>query len=552
VTRCGDGNIDKAQGEECDDANGVAGDGCSKDCKAEGGFTCVDKEKKDAQPCKSGTGDCLQLPITYRDFDGADQATGHPDFLYYGATPAGGKKTYCVPNASGRTQGLSGTCPGNDSTALCLGLTKPVLEGGKPVANEARTGGLTCACQFTDWDKTPISTELNGMTALPTGITTSKCSSGGSGEITVIKQAAAPVIQSAKTFEQWYSDSTFSTKSVGVLELAAVAGAANNYRYTASDGRTLYDDIHDIWLAKNGGTVPAGAATSLHSGFFPLDDSAGPHNVKMCNLWPYWTAPTSCTKDQWDVRGGTGSPPPGATAASVKGEKRNFYFTTEARYLFRYAGGETLTFHGDDDVWVYVNGKLVLDMGAPHERLEGTVTLTATGANAVLKAYDVITESPTTVGTPQTTTGLGLEVGRTYEIAIFHADHHPRDSNYQLTLTGFSRTYSECGPTCGDGVATVGEECDNGAANNDALYGGCTTKCIYGPFCGDGKKDPEEDCDLGRGNVGGYGKADGCTPGCKKAHFCGDGILDSAYGEGCDAGNAVNSSCGSDCQIIMQ
>jgi fibro-slime domain-containing protein len=426
-----------------------------------------------------------------------------------------------------------------------------VLENGKPVANEARSGGLTCACQFTDWDKTPISTELNAMTALPSGITTSKCYSGGSGEITVIKQTNAPVIQSAKTFEQWYTDSTYSTKSVGVLELAAVAGAANNYRYTASDGRTLNDDIHDIWLAKNGGTVPAGAATSLHSGFFPLDDATGAHATKMCNLWPYWTAPTSCTKDQWDVRGGTGSPPPGATAASVKGEKRNFYFTSEARYLFRYAGGETLAFRGDDDVWVYVNGKLVLDLGAPHERLEGTVTLTATGANAVLRYHDVITGAFLQVGTAQTTTGLDLEVGRTYEIAIFHADQHPRESNYQLTLFGFTRTVSECQPTCGDGVATIGEECDLGEGNEDGLYGGCTTACTIGPYCGDGKVDAEEQCDLGPKNEGAYGIA-GCTPACRRTHYCGDGILDTAYGEACDMGPSGSSSCDKSCQILAR
>ncbi len=36
-------------------------------------------------------------------------------------------------------------------------------------------------------------------------------------------------------------------------------------------------------------------------------------------------------------------------------------------------------------------------------------------------------------------------------------------------------------PSCGDGIVTAGEECDNGAANNDTLYGGCTTQCKFGP-----------------------------------------------------------------------
>jgi fibro-slime domain-containing protein len=550
VTRCGDGNIDTYRGEACDDGNGRSGDGCSAECKIELGFECTNYDKKDAQPCRKSAGtECLQLPITYRDFDGSNQASGHPDFLYYGSIPVGGKKIYCVPNASGRSQGTSGSCPGNDSTELCLGLTNPQLDGkGKPVANTNRAGGLTCACQFTDWDKTPISTELNAMATLPAGITTSKCSSGGSGEISVIKQTNAPVIQSEKTFSQWYNDSEFSTKSVEVLELSPVTGTSNNYRFTASDGRTLYDDIHDIWLAKNSQPVPTGAKSTLESGFFPLESVKGTHAIKMCNLWHYWTAPSNCIKDQWDVRGGSGSPPPGATAASVPGVERNFYFTTEVRYLFRFVGGETLTFHGDDDVWVYVNGVLVLDMGAPHERLEGTVTLSATGTNAILRSQDVITQEFSSVGKPQSTP-LSLDVGRTYEIAIFHADHHPRDSNYQLTLTGFSRNYSKCGPVCGDGVVSGGEECDLGKDLNTGVYDGCNPDCTFAPYCGDGQTDsPNEDCDKARENVGTYG-LDGCTPACNRAHFCGDGNVDLANGEQCDAGRTPSTQCNKECIV---
>src|SRR5262249_34685945 len=134
-------------------------------------------------------------------------------------------------------------------------------------------------------------------------------------------------------------------------------------------------------------------------------------------------------------------------------------------------------------------------------------------------------------------TSFGMAPGNVYEIVVFHAERNPIDSNYQLTLTGFQSERSSCSPTCGDGVATVFEECDLGAANSDTAYGGCKTDCTFGPFCGDGVKDPQEECDDGKNTTIAYG-ATGCAPGCKLPPRCGDGTRDP--GEECDLG-AQNS-----------
>jgi fibro-slime domain-containing protein len=553
-TFCGDGNIDTPDGEQCDDGNAVAGDGCSDTCQLEGGFMCGDMPAPDTEPCPSNPAlQCLVLPVIYRDFAGQQEPNGHPDFFYMGAPASGGRltgviggKTACVPNASG-TRAVwnpGDACPNTDAVGACSGIAATALNAlGKPdLAKD------TCPCVFTDWDQTGV---LQGVTGAV------QCWVENEGSMRDRVQGDVKVVQSAESFAQWYTTSAMSTETRGTLELAQTG---TQYQFSSSIpgaaagavGRTVVDDIHDNCL---------GTATPLQSGFFPLEAATGTGSTKLCNLWPYWKAglnTTNCVatagnpiQAQWDPLAawdacpttGTGGFVPNASGnGTLNGQPHNFYFTTEARYLFRYDAPAQLSFFGDDDVWVFVNGRLALDLGAPHERLMGTVTIDTT---------------------------LGLEVGRIYEIAVFHADRHPRESNYQLTLSGFATTKSVCVPRCGDEITTLTEECDDGDAatdtdgiiNMDGVYGGCDSQCHFGPFCGDGVVFegldpatglPYEQCDLGRDNTATYGVIGGCSPSCQVTPACGDGFIDSAFGETCDDGpmNGMGS-CTMACQKIV-
>jgi fibro-slime domain-containing protein len=231
----------------------------------------------------------------------------------------------------------------------------------------------------------------------------------------------------------------------------------------------------------------------------------------------------------WEAANGPGA---SCRGKAKDGTMHNFSFTSEMRYWFEFKGGEYLDFIGDDDVWVFLNGKLAVDLGGIHQATEGTITLD----NA-------------------TATKFNMTKGKVYEIALFQAERKTIESSYKLTVGQFSRTHTACKDRCGDGVVNGSESCDNGPDNKDDSYGGCTTQCTVSPFCGDGRVDDKygEECDNGVNDTT-YGHTSGCGPGCKVVPFCGDGKVDSLFEEECDDGaknGQPGDGCDSECRFII-
>jgi fibro-slime domain-containing protein len=98
---------------------------------------------------------------------------------------------------------------------------------------------------------------------------------------------------------------------------------------------------------------------------------------------------------------------PYATAFGNQGLPHNYSFTFELHTVFVYSGGEYFNFRGDDDVFVFINGQRVINLGGIHGPEPGQVNVD----------------------------DLNLTLGQTYPLDFFSAERHVTGSNIEFETT---------------------------------------------------------------------------------------------------------------------
>jgi fibro-slime domain-containing protein len=427
-TVCGDGKVEGT--EACDDGNTLPNDGCSPTCHAE-------------PTCSSATGTCTSkcgdgLVVNEECDDGntingdgcSSTCTVEPG--YRCAQPDSTAATMTVP-VTYRDFLVGGDFHAADisgSNNAIAGLVQATLDSdGKPVfagagGTGATSGWITSAASFHNWYRDTPGTNT-------TYVSTILLHNNGNGAF----------VNWWKDNQEWvsYSSPTYCTTMDCSSGCNTPYTGGANEACLASCTPWGATSTQTCWV-----TIANVPGNPL---FFPLDNVPG--MITPTSAYAPGESPPMYS-GTWTWEPGTPQP------------LHNFSFTSEVRYWFSYSTSKqyTLDFTGDDDLWVFINRKLAVDVGGIHTPVEGQIVLNATGGGTV-------TVTPTagvackTEGVLSTCTGvqskvdLGMVNDGVYEIAVFQAERLWNGSTFKLTLSGFNEAPSEC-TRCGDG-STAGD-----------------------------------------------------------------------------------------------
>lgn len=252
-------------------------------------------------------------------------------------------------------------------------------------ANNSNT--VSFSSEKSDDKNTYLKVEFSGWTVLPSTVTVNYTSGTTSGTYTLNN--------SNGEFKLDISNSTFSKKALGDVT------SVNNFPFylnktdSNSDGKIdsyVYEfdstnSEHVVYIDKNTGKLSESHAKDSSSNVYaiangyPTNESGYPESSNANGFYPFNkntnTSSTAIKRAGYNYGFGA---------------KFNIEFNVSDNGKDLLGNDQVFTFTGDDDVWIYVDDVLVLDMGGDHTTAKGTINFNTgdwTVETGVIEAYKV-------------------------------------------------------------------------------------------------------------------------------------------------------------------
>lgn len=209
----------------------------------------------------------------------------------------------------------------------------------------------------------------------------------------------------------------------GKPEPLSLRGQMIGTQYKDSAGRNIMPALYDSSRGDRAGTLSTGGTGN---GLYSMDsfrqwynDTSGVNASMQVPLTLNRVAGTnryvfdSAVDEPYKSRGGffpINGQLFGNYANNNAGISSNFHFTTEVETEFVYTRGQNQVFKftGDDDVWVFIDGKMVIDLGGLHSKAEQIIDLDRLS---------------------------WLQSGLVYKLKVFHAERRTTESNFRIETT---------------------------------------------------------------------------------------------------------------------
>ncbi len=229
---------------------------------------------------------------------------------------------------------------------------------------------------------------------------------------------------------------------------------------TYTNSTDAWKAYHDVFTANVTGNDPVQVGDNFYRWFHEAYDADGKQLSKRYDRKVTFRLKES-TKNTYEY-GSKGTFPLDDVDFSdgdFTNANHNFHFTAHMQIPMKIAadGSEQFWFSGDDDVWVFLNGQLVLDLGGLHSDTQGSFTIDANGN--VISTVDNVADAacrqqkvynPKRIGydtynsqvdnacprSPKTTTiSTGFQPGDIVNLDFFYAERSTSESNTRITIS---------------------------------------------------------------------------------------------------------------------